>query len=592
PEGERVTVIGDFNDWSPDGTPLEPVGPTGVWFGLDRRARLGQRYKYRIVSRHGGRVLEKADPFGLCHEVPPKTASILADPSYAWCDAEWMRARRARQSLSTPMSIYEVHLGSWRRAPSREDPNGPHYSLDYRTLAPLLAEHATRFGFTHVELMPVMEHPFFGSWGYQVTGYFAPSSRYGDPEDFQFLVDTLHRAGVGVILDWVPAHFPNDAHGLAEFDGSHLFEHADPRQGFHPEWNSNIFNYARNEVRSFLLSSALFWLERYHADGLRVDGVSSMLYLDYGRAPGEWIPNERGGRENLPAVSFLKELNITAYREHPDVQMIAEEASAWPRVSKPTNAGGLGFGLKWDMGWMHDTLKYMSRDPAFRKHHHDQLTFRSMYAFAENYLLPLSHDEVVYGKGSLLQKMPGDDWQRFANLRLLYAYMWALPGKKLLFMGGEIAQWNEWNHDGALEWGLLDYPAHAGVAHLVGALNHLYKSEPGMHQCDAESRGFEWIDGSNAAQSVITFARKGEDPRDSIVVCLNFTPEPRTGYRVGVPRRGGWREVLNSDAVEFGGSGIGNLGRVESAQIAWNGQRDSIVVTVPPLGGVFFKGEG
>jgi 1,4-alpha-glucan branching enzyme len=587
PEAERASVIGDFNGWNADASPLARIEGTGVWQALVPVAGRGQRYKYRIVSRHGGHVSEKADPYGFLHEAPPKTASIVTDLAYAWGDGEWMKERARRQSLDAPMSIYEVHLGSWKRVP--ED---GYRSLHYREIAPQLAEYASRMGFTHVELMPVMEHPFFGSWGYQVTGYFAPSHRYGSAQDFMYLVDTLHRHGVGVILDWVPAHFPTDGHGLGFFDGSHLYEHADPRQGFHPEWNSLIFNYSRNEVRSFLLSSALFWLDRYHADALRVDGVSSMLYLDYARKPGEWIPNAHGGRENLPAISLLRELNETAYREHPDVQMIAEEATAWPLVSKPTTIGGLGFGLKWDMGWMHDTLGYLARDPLYRAHHHGELTFRSMYAYNENFVLPLSHDEVVYGKGSLLGKMPGDEWQQLANLRLLFSYMWALPGKKLLFMGGEIAQLHEWNHDGSLDWDLLARPAHGKIARLVGSLNHLYRTEPALHRRDAEFGGFEWIDGSNAGQSVLTFLRRGDREEDVVLVCANFTPEPREHYRVGVPRSGSWREALNSDAEDFGGSGLGNLGRVSTTGIAWNGRRQSISITVPPLGAVFFRPEG
>ncbi len=587
PEAERVSVIGDFNGWTPDASPLARLGATGVWQGVVPGAAVGHRYKYRIVSRHGGHVGEKADPYGFLHESPPGTASVVADLAYAWRDADWMRGRRERQSLRAPISIYEMHLGSWKRVPEEG-----FRSLNYREIAPQLAEYAKKLGFTHVELMPVMEHPFFGSWGYQVTGYFAPSHRYGSPQDFMYLVDTLHAHGLGVILDWVPAHFPTDGHGLGFFDGSHLYEHADPRQGFHPEWNSLIFNYSRNEVRSFLLSSALFWLDRYHADALRVDGVSSMLYLDYGRKPGEWIPNHRGGRENLPAISLLRELNEVVYREHPDVQTMAEEASAWPLVSKPTTIGGLGFGFKWDMGWMHDTLRALARDPIERSFHHAELTFRALYAFNENYVLPLSHDEVVYGKGSLLRKMPGDEWQKFANLRLLFSYMWSLPGKKLLFMGGELGQWNEWNHDGSLDWDLLAQPMHGKLARLVGSLNHIYRTEPALHARDAEASGFEWIDGSNAKQSVLTFLRRGERAEDLMVVCLNFTPVVRADYRVGVPRAGAWREVLNSDATDFGGSGKGNLGRVTTAPIAWNGRQDSIVVTLPPLGAVFFKPEG
>jgi 1,4-alpha-glucan branching enzyme len=586
PEAARVSVVGDWNGWAHEATPLARVGETGVWHGVVKDAKVGQKYKYRVVSRIGDFVVEKADPYGSLHETPPETASVISrgGEGYVWKDAAWLKRRRELQTLERPMSVYEVHLGSWKRVP--ED---GWRSLSYREIAPQLADYVERLGFTHVELMPVMEHPFFGSWGYQVTGYFAPSSRYGNEEDFMFLVDTLHQRGIGVLLDWVPAHFPTDAHGLGLFDGSHLYEHADPRQGFHPEWNSYIFNYSRNEVRSFLLSSAAIWMERYHADGLRVDGVASMLYLDYARKAGEWIPNEQGGRENLAAVAFLRHLNETLYRLHPDVQIIAEESTSWPLVSKPTTLGGLGFGLKWDMGWMHDTLSYFAKDPLYRSKHHGEITFRSMYAFTENFILPLSHDEVVYGKGSLLRKMPGDDWQRFANLRLLLSYMWSQPGKKLLFMGGELGQWSEWNHDGSLEWSLLDQPMHGGIARLVGMLNDLYKSEPAMHQHDTESHGFEWIDGSNAAQSILTFLRRGSEEKDTILVALNFTPVPRTGYRIGVPRKGTWKEVLNSDAKELGGSGHGNLGAVEAMPVPWNGRRYSINVTLPPLGAVFFK---
>jgi 1,4-alpha-glucan branching enzyme len=589
PEAERVTVIGDFNGWSPDASPLVRLGDTGVWHAVIAGARPGQAYKYRIVSKHDGRVAEKADPYGFLHEMPPKTASIVtAPPEYVWRDDEWMGGRARWQALEAPISIYELHLGSWKRVPG--DGNR---SLNYREIAPQLAEYAKTLGFTHVELMPVMEHPFFGSWGYQVTGYFAPSHRYGTPEDFMFLVDTLHRNGIGVILDWVPAHFPTDAHGLGVFDGTHLYEHADPRQGFHPEWNSFIFNYSRNEVRSFLLSSAMFWLDRYHADGLRVDGVASMLNLNYARKDGEWIPNEHGGRENLHAISFLKMMNETLYLNYPGVEIMAEESTSFPLVSKPTSVGGLGFGLKWDMGWMHDTLGYMEHAPVHRAYHQSELTFRSIYAYSENFLLPLSHDEVVYGKGSLIGKMPGDEWQKFANLRLLFSYMWSQPGKKLLFMGGEFGQWREWNHDGSLDWDLVApgsaSPKHGELARLVGSLNHLYKTEPAMHRRDVEAGGFEWIDGSNAAMSVLTYLRKGDEERDAIVVALNFTPVPRTSYRIGVPRGGVWSEVFNSDALPFGGSGHGNLGAVRATPIAWNGRRSSISVSLPPLGAVFFK---
>jgi 1,4-alpha-glucan branching enzyme len=583
PNADYVSVIGDFNGWNAGDAPLRPVGSTGVWHGVVPQAAAGHRYKYRIASP-GGYVAEKADPYGFLHESSPRTASVVARLEYTWNDGEWLAARGRRQSLEAPMAIYEVHLGSWKRVPE----DGMR-SLSYRELARDLPDYVARLGFTHVEFLPVMEHPFFGSWGYGVTGYFAPSHRYGAPEDLCALIDALHARGIGVILDWVPAHFPNDAHALTFFDGTHLYEHADPRQGFHPEWRSSIFNYGRNEVRCFLLSSALFWLDRYHADGLRVDGVSSMLFLDYARKAGEWVPNPYGGKENLAAIEFLRMLNAAAYREHPGVQMIAEESTAWPLVSRPLEAGGLGFGFKWDMGWMHDTLRYFAVDPIFRSHHHNELTFRSLYAFAENYVLPLSHDEVVHGKGSLLRKMPGDDWQKFASLRLLLSYMWALPAKKLLFMGGEFAQWNEWNHDASLDWHLFDQPMHGQVARLVGTLNHLYKTEPALHRGDALSYGFEWIDGSNAKDSVLTFLRRSEDGRDVVLAAFNFTPQTHLQYRIGVPRAGRWREILNSDATELGGSGHGNFGGVESRPIPWNGRRHSVNVTLPPLGAVMFK---
>jgi 1,4-alpha-glucan branching enzyme len=586
PNARRVSVIGEWNGWNPDASPLAPIAETGVWHGVVADAREGHLYKYRIESRYHGYVAEKADPYGFLHEVPPGTASIVSSNRHVWRDGQWLASRKRLDALDAPISIYEVHLGSWRRVP--EEGNRP---LRYRELARELSEYVARLGFTHVELMPVTEHPFYRSWGYGVTGYFAPTHRYGNPEDLMALVDALHARGIGVILDWVPAHFPSDAHGLGYFDGTHLYEHADPRLGFHPEWNSCIFNYSRNEVRSFLLSSAMFWFDRFHVDGLRVDGVSSMLYLDYARKPGEWIPNPQGGRENLAAISLLRELNVTVYREHPDVQMIAEESTAWPLVSKPIEVGGLGFGLKWDMGWMHDTLAYFALDPIHRSHHQGALTFRSMYAFVENYVLPLSHDEVVYGKGSILRKMPGDDWQKFASVRLLYSYMWALPGKKLLFMGDEFAQWNEWNHESSLDWHLFDVKPHGQIARLVGTLNHLYRSEPALHRGDARSSGFAWVDGSNARQSVLTFVRRDEGAEEILVAC-NFTPVPRLQYRIGVSAPGRWREIFNSDAKELGGSGHGNLGAVESRPIAWNGRRHSVSVTLPPLGAVFFKVDG
>ena len=507
------------------------------------------------------------------------------DLAYDWGDADWMARRARANALDAPMSIYELHLGSWRRVP--EEANR---SLSYRELSEWLPEYVKSMGFTHVELLPVMEHPFFGSWGYQVTGYFAPSARFGTPQDFMLLVDRLHQQGIGVILDWVPSHFPSDGHGLCFFDGTYLYEHADPRQGFHPEWNSYIFNYGRAEVRCFLGSNALFWLEKYHADGLRVDAVASMLYLDYARAPGEWIPNKHGGRENLDAVDFLKQLNVAVYRDYPDVQVIAEESTAWPMVSRPAYLGGLGFGMKWNMGWMHDTLDYFANDPVFRKYHHNALTFSIWYAFAENFVLPLSHDEVVHGKGSLIGKMPGDTWQKFANLRALLGYMWAHPGKKLLFMGCEFGQRSEWAHDSSLEWGVLQYPEHAGLQRWVSDLNRLYRAEPALHEVDFSQAGFEWIDCRDSEESVISFLRKSHAGDPLLVVC-NFTPVPRANYVVGVPRSGYWREALNSDAPLYGGSGIGNLGGVDSAPVAAHGRFHSVTLAVPPLATLLFKWE-
>ncbi|HEX2152456.1 MAG TPA: 1,4-alpha-glucan branching protein GlgB, partial [Acidimicrobiia bacterium] len=481
--------------------------------------------------------------------------------------------------------VYELHLGSWRR-----DPSDPERFLTYRELAPLLAEYVSEMGFTHVEFLPVMEHPFYGSWGYQTTGYFAPTSRFGTPQDFMFLVDTLHQAGTGVLLDWVPSHFPSDEHGLGYFDGTHLFEHADPRQGFHPDWKSWIFNYGRAEVPAFLISSALFWLDRYHIDGLRVDAVASMLYLDYSREEGEWIPNKYGGRENLEALEFLRDLNQTVYAEYPDVQTVAEESTAWPMVSRPLYLGGLGFGMKWDMGWMHDTLDYFSRDPMFRVYHHDRLTFRMMYAFTENFMLPLSHDEVVHGKGSLIRKMPGDQWQQLANLRALFAYMFTQPAKKLLFMGGEFGQWSEWTHDGSLDWHLLESDAHGGLRRLVSDLNRLYRSEQALHEFDTTPGGFEWIDANDATNSVLTYLRLASNGETLLVAC-NFTPEPRHAYRVGIPVSGRWEEIFNTDAEIYGGSGHGNLGGAETGPlpVPFHGRPDSIDIVVPPLGVVVFK---
>ncbi|HKJ93036.1 MAG TPA: 1,4-alpha-glucan branching protein GlgB [Longimicrobiales bacterium] len=584
PNARSVSVVGAFNGWDPRVSPLAPRAQSGIWEGFVPDVGAGALYKYHIVSNHNGYRVDKADPFGFRHEEPPRTASVVADLEYEWGDAEWMRMRGERNALDAPMSIYEVHPGSWMRVPEE----GNRW-LTYRELAPRLAEHVERTGFTHVEFLPVMEHPFYGSWGYQTTGYFAPTARYGRPQDFMFLVDYLHQRGIGVILDWVPSHFPSDEHGLGFFDGTHLFEHADPRKGYHPDWKSAIFNYGRNEVRSFLTSSALFWLDRYHVDGLRVDAVASMLYLDYSRDEGEWIPNEFGGRENLEAIGFLRRLNEAVYEAFPDVQTIAEESTAWPMVSRPTYLGGLGFGLKWDMGWMHDTLTYMQHDPVHRSFHHHDLTFRMVYAFNENFALPLSHDEVVHGKGSLIAKMPGDDWQKFANLRLLHTYMHAQPGKKLLFMGGEIAQWREWAHDDSVDWHLLDHAPHAGILKLVSDLNRLHRHEPALHTYDFDGRGFAWLDANDSQNSVLSFFRNGPAPEDRILAVFNFTPVPRPNYRVGVPDAGRWREILNTDAEAYDGSGQGNLGSVKTTPVAYHGHYHSLNLTVPPLGALLLK---
>lgn len=585
PNAQRVTVIGEFNGWSKESHPLEARGGSGIWEGFIPGVDEGAVYKYHIVSRHGGYAVDKADPMARASEVPPRTGSVVASLEHDWSDAEWMSKRGGRNSLSAPMSIYEVHLGSWRRS---ED-NQP---LTYRELGPMLADYAHHMGFTHVELMPIMEHPFYGSWGYQTTGYFAPTSRYGSPQDFMAFIETLHQRGIGVILDWVPSHFPTDEHGPGYFDGTHLYEHSDERLGFHPDWKSFIFNYGRHEVRSFLTSSAMIWLNEYHIDGLRVDAVASMLYRDYSRKEGEWIPNEYGGNENIEAIEFLRWFNASVYAEHPDAQTAAEESTSWPMVSRPTYVGGLGFGFKWDMGWMHDTLQYMSRDPVHRKHHHNEITFRSVYAFSENFVLPLSHDEVVHGKGSLLAKMPGDDWQKFANCRLLFSYMYSQPGKKLLFMGGEIGQWREWAHDTSIDWNLLDYTPHEGLRKAVRALNHIYREEPALHELDCDPRGFEWIDGGDTENSVLSYIRKSERDADDVIVVCNFTPAARHNYRVGAPRSGFWKEIFNSDAEEYGGSGQGNMGGVNATPVRQHGRPHSLNLTVPPLGVVMFKREG
>ncbi len=586
PNARSVSVIGSFNQWHPKTHPLHSRGNSGIWEGFVPAANKGALYKFHIESHHHGHRVDKTDPIGLLQEKPPRTASVVWDLDYSWGDRDWMVQRGSRNSIKAPTSVYEVHIGSWMRV--SEEHNRP---LNYREMAPKLAEYVHHMGFTHVEFLPVMEHPFYGSWGYQTTGYFAPTSRFGTPQDFMFLVDHLHQHGIGVILDWVPSHFPSDGHGLAYFDGTHLFEHSDSRQGFHPDWKTHIFNYGRAEVRSFLMSSAMFWLDKYHADGLRVDAVASMLYLDYSRKEGEWIPNKYGGRENLEAIDFLRRFNEEVYKEHPDIQTIAEESTAWPMVSRPVYVGGLGFGMKWDMGWMHDTLKYFSNDPIHRQYHHNLLTFRMLYGFTENFVLPLSHDEVVHGKGSLLNKMPGDEWQKFANLRLLFAYMYAQPGKKLLFMGDEFGQGSEWSHDRSLDWWVLQYPVHQGLHKWVRDLNHLIRTEKALHELDSEPAGFEWVDCNDAPMSVISLLRKGKAPRDTVLIACNFTPVPREKYRVGVPSGGYWKELLNSDGKEYAGSGLGNGGGVTAENVKQHGRPFSLELTLPPLAAVFFRPE-
>jgi len=587
PDAESVTVMGGFNGWNNQNNPMQNRGQSGIWETFVPHLPQGESYKYHVVSRLNGYKADKADPFAFHTETPPHTASKTWDLEYDWNDEQWVAERRAHNSHRAPMSIYEVHLGSWRRVPEA----GNRW-LSYREIARPLADYVHEMGFTHIEFLPLTEHPFFGSWGYQTTGYFAPTSRYGTPQDLMYLIDYLHQRGIGVILDWVPSHFPSDEWALGYFDGTHLFEHSDPRQGIHKEWNSDVFNYGRHEVRSFLLSSAAFWLDVYHMDGLRVDAVASMLYLDYSRNEGEWIPNTFGGRENLEAMDFLRRLNTDVYREFPGVQTIAEESTAWPGVSRPAYTGGLGFGFKWDMGWMHDTLRYMSHDPVHRKFHHSELTFRMIYAFHENFILPLSHDEVVHQKGSLLARMPGDLWQKFANLRLLYAYLYSQPGKKLLFMGGEFGQWREWAHDDSLDWHLLDLPSHQQVKRWVSDLNHTYRNQSALYELDCEGAGFEWIDGSDSEQSMLSFVRRSANGNDIILVVCNFTPVPRYHYRVGVPREGRWTEILNSDSVAYGGTDFGNLGGKDTQEIPMHGRVHSLDLTIPPLGAVFLKNTG
>jgi len=587
PNAERVSVVGDHNGWDPRSHPMQARAESGLWETFVPDIETGALYKYHIVSRQNGYQVDKADPYGYAAEIRPHTASRVWDlAAYSWADGEWMANRTKKNSLDSPISIYELHLASWKRVPEE----GNRW-LTYREMAVQLADYVRDAGFTHVEFLPITEHPFDGSWGYETIGYFAPTSRFGTPADFMFLVDYLHQHGIGVILDWVPAHFPKDAAGLGYFDGTHLYEHADPRQGEQPDWNTFVFNYGRNEVQSFLIGNALFWFEKYHVDGLRVDAVASMLYLDYGRKDGQWIPNRYGGRENLDALAFLRRVNQQVYAAHPDVMVLAEESTAWPMVSRPVYLGGLGFGLKWNMGWMHDMLDYISKDPVFRAYHHNKITFSLLYAFSENFVLPFSHDEVVYGKGSMIGKMPGDDWQKFANLRLLYGHMFGHPGKKLLFMGGEIGQWAEWNHDASLDWHLLQYPFHAGLSRWVRDLNTFYRGQPSLFERDFDSSGFEWVDCTDSQRSVICFLRKGADPADQTLFVCNFTPVPRQNYRVGVPTNGRWREMLNSDAPLYGGSGQGNSGGVTATPLPVHGRPYSLSLTLPPLAVVVFKPE-
>ncbi|MSR31139.1 MAG: 1,4-alpha-glucan branching protein GlgB [Gemmataceae bacterium] len=583
PGAQQISVVGDFNAWTPGCHPLHAQGKSGIWAGFVANLGPGALYKYHVETDQGGYRVDKSDPFAFAMELAPKTASKIASLDYSWHDAEWMRERGRKIAQDAPVAIYEVHLGSWRR-----DPANPSRLLSCQEIALPLAEHASRLGFTHVELLPITEHPFYASWGYQVGNYFAPTSRYGSPQDLMHLIDVLHQHGLGVILDWVPSHFPNDQHGLSYFDGTHLFEHADPRQGFHPDWKSCIFNYGRHEVRSFLISSACFWLEKYHFDGLRVDAVASMIYLDYSRHDGEWIPNPHGGNENLEATGFLRQFNAEVYRRFPDVQTIAEESTAWPMVSRPVHLGGLGFGYKWDLGWMHDSLRYLAREPVHRKFHQNELSFRMLYAGQENFVLPLSHDEVVHGKGSLAGKMPGDAWQKLANLRLLFAWQAAQPGKKLLFMSGEIAQWNEWNHDASLDWHLAQHAPHGGIINLIADLNRMYRSEPAMHKRDCDVTGLEWVDCSDSEASVYAFLRWGNEGEKPVLAVFNFTPVARHGYRVGVPFSETWKELLNTDSTWYGGGGIGNQGAKVAGEMSWHNRPFSLELSLPPLAAIFF----
>ncbi|MCG8509476.1 MAG: 1,4-alpha-glucan branching protein GlgB [Rhodospirillales bacterium] len=585
PNAKRVSVVGDFNDWDGRRHPMRLHPGCGVWEIFLPGIEAGSTYKFEIKGRDG-RVLDlKADPYAFQSETPPKTASVVHGlGAFQWQDGEWMKERAAANRREAPISIYEVHLASWQRVPEEG-----FRSLSYRELEERLIPYVKEMGFTHLELLPISEYPFDGSWGYQPISLFAPTSRLGGPDDFRSFIDACHRAGIGVIIDWVAAHFPEDAHGLVRFDGTHLYEHADPRRGRHMDWGTLIYNYGRTEVSNFLIANALFWLEEFHIDGLRVDAVASMLYLDYSREEGEWVPNVHGGNENIEAVQFLKRLNEQVYANFPDVMTMAEESTSWPMVSRPTEAGGLGFGFKWNMGWMHDTLHFMARDPVHRTYHLNDLTFGLLYAFQENFVLPLSHDEVVHGKRSILGRMPGDDWQRFANLRAYYTFMFTYPGKKLLFMGNEFAQGNEWNHDSSLDWHLTEFESHAGIRRLIRDLNHLYRDYPTLHERDCEPEGFQWIDCQDTEQGVISYARRGATPGDVVVVVSNFTPVVRHQYRVGVPQEGWYAEELNSDSSYYGGSNVGNFGGVESEAHSWHGQAHSVVISLPPLAAIVFR---
>jgi 1,4-alpha-glucan branching enzyme len=585
PNARGVAVVGEFNSWDGRLNPMRTLGSSGIWELFVPGVEEGAKYKFEIRTQNG-QLRIKADPVAFAAEVPPANASVVHRPQHVWSDAEWLERRSASDPLREPVSIYEVHLGSWRRNPAESN-----RSLTYLELADELSEYVADLGFTHIELMPIMEHPFAGSWGYQVTGYFAPTSRFGSPDDFRGFVDRLHGNGIGVLLDWVPAHFPRDDWALARFDGTALYEHEDPRRGAHQDWGTLIFNLSRSEVKNFLLSNALYWLKEHHGDGLRVDAVASMLYLDYSRKEGEWLPNEYGGRENLEAVEFLKQVNETIYGREPGIISAAEESTAWPGVSRPKYLGGLGFGFKWNMGWMHDTLSYFQKDPVYRRFHHHTLTFSMMYAFSENFILPLSHDEVVHGKKSLLDKMPGDRWQKFANLRALYAYMWAHPGKKLLFMGCELAEWEEWNYDGSLHWNLLEYAEHQGVQSLVRDLNRMYRSQPALYEADDDPAAFRWLEANDAADNVLAFARLDAKGGRPVVCVLNLSPVPRYDYRVGMPVCCRWQESLNTDSAVYGGSGVGNLGGVEAEAVPWHDQPFSASLTLPPLGAVLLVPE-